>query len=61
MQHKQEQPVIQRLIQDIEIEYLTQNGIELDEWKMNLMVVSEEHKCMIIAVDEKIHVYHFDF
>ena len=40
---------IQRIITDIPIEYL--KDADLDEWKMNLMVVSEQYQLLILAVE----------
>jgi hypothetical protein len=37
------------------------NNIKLQLWGMNLMVVSEYHKYLIIAVDYQLHVYNFDY
>jgi hypothetical protein len=34
---------------------------KLDEWKMNLLVVSEAYKYLIVVVEARLHVYQFDF
>ena len=48
---------IARVFQDIEI----QNLEVLDDWKMNLMVVSEQHQKLILAVEASLYVYNFDW
>ena len=60
MQQKTPDLSISRSFQDIPIENLLRKSISLEAWKMNLMVVSEEYQYIIIAVEDKLHVYKFD-
>lgn len=43
---------IKRSFSYVRVEALMQT--RLDDWKMNLMVVSEKHKYLIIAVDSEL-------
>lgn len=49
---------IRRLFQDAIVQDLEHSM--LDEWRMNLTVVSEQHKLLIIAVEDHLQVYKFD-
>jgi hypothetical protein len=33
---------------------------DIQDWKMNLLAVSERHRCLVIAKDDKLQVYDLD-
>jgi len=54
-------PKIQRLFQNVEIRSLIDGSVALDEWKMNLMAISEEYNLLILGVESKVVVFEFDY